>query len=493
MFRAVFCVVLAAIVLTAPTMAREADNGGGILRAAWVPTETGLIGGARGFNGEATPLDLQILREAARRAHLGIVILPMGRAAAEADLAQGRVELLLPDAIGPGTGSVPYRVEREVLLCARRLPAVGHQGVAALEEAYGRGWRIGVVRDAPYRLDIATLTASDRVADRTFSFANASQGMAAIVDGAVECLAARRLAILSAVAAAPATESHFARRAVNLGGTELRLRYGRDVPPATVAALDGALTSLSKDGTLAELEERAARPVMLRFATATWWFSLLDVVGTVAFALSGVLIARAERFSLLGAFVLAGLPAVGGGVVRDLLLGREPIGIVGNPQPLFLVIGTVVVAYAIMRIGERIGRAPTGRLLTFAGFFPPRIVLEVTDAAGLAAFTVIGVAVAVGAGAEPLWLWGPMAAAIGGAGGGILRDLLRSGYESPALRSSFYAEVCVLWGALLTLAIIHFLRDDQPWWVRFTISFAVLGGFATRMAIFAYGIRSPRF
>ncbi|WP_428678918.1 TRIC cation channel family protein [Reyranella sp.] len=493
MFRAVFLVVLAAVVLTVPTMAREAAKSGGILRAAWVPTATGLIDGAGGSKDGATPLDLQILGEAARRAHLGIVILPMGRAAAEADLAQGRVELLLPAAIAPGTGSVPYRVEREVLLCARRLLTVGHQGAATLEEAYGRGWRIGVVRDAPYRQDIATLTASDRVADRTVSFSNASLGMAAIVDGAVECLVARRLSMLAAVAAAPESESYFARRAVDLGGTELRLRFGGNVAASTVDALNGALTSLSKDGTIARLEERAARPVMLRFATATWWFSLLDVVGTVAFALSGVLIARAERFSLLGAFVLAGLPAVGGGVVRDLLLGREPIGIVGSPQPLFLVIGTVVVAYAVMTLGEKIGRVPTGRLLTLTGFLSPRMVLEVTDAAGLAAFTVIGVAVAVGAGAEPLWLWGPLAAGLGGAGGGILRDLLRSGYESPALRSSFYAEVCVLWGAFLTLAIIHFLRDDQPALVRMTIAVAVIGGFATRMAVVIYGTRSPRF
>ncbi len=74
-----------------------------------------------------------------------------------------------------------------------------------------------------------------------------------------------------------------------------------------------------------------------------------------------------------------------------------------------------------------------------------------------------------------------------------LRDLLRSGYENPALRTSFYAEVCVLWGAILTLAIIYFLQADQPVLVRIIIGVSVLGGFVTRMAVVAYGIRSPRF
>jgi polar amino acid transport system substrate-binding protein len=483
---------VAAIACVGPVAARESGNGR-LLRAAWVPVGSGLIGAVADFDGVDTPLDLQILREAATRAHLGIVVLPMGRAAAQSDLAEGRVDLLFPDAIARDGVSVPYRAERDVLLCARRLPALNRQGSAALEEAYGRGWRIGVIRDAPLREDKVRLVTSGPAAGRTSFFGDAGQALAAVIAGGIDCLVARRLAILAAVGAAPGAEDFVARTAVELGETELRIRFAASVAPAMVEELNSALTSLQKDGTIARLEERTERPVLLRFATATWWFSLLDVVGTVAFALSGVLIARAERFSLLGAFVLAALPAVGGGVVRDLLLGREPIGIVGNAQSLFLVLGTVVVAYALMTAAQKIRVTPPERLRAVTDRLPPRIVLEITDAAGLAAFTVIGVAVAVGAGAEPLWLWGPLAAGLGGAGGGILRDLLRSGYESPALRSSFYAEVCVLWGAFLSLAIIHFLRADQPQLVRFTVCFAVLGGFVTRMAIVAYGIRSPRF
>jgi len=483
---------VAAIALVGPACARESGNGR-LLRAAWVPIGSGLISGVTVSDGVDTPLDLQILREAAKRAHLGIVVLPMGRAAAEAELAEGRVDLLFPDAIARDGVSVPYRAERDVILCARSLPALTQQGSRALEEAYGRGWRIGVIRDAPFREAIVRVVTGDTAADRTSYFGDASRALAAVVAGDVDCLVARRLAILSALAAAPGDEDFVARKAVELGETELRIRFANTVAPAMSRELDSALTSLRKDGTIARLEERNGRPILLRFATATWWFSLLDVAGTVAFALSGVLIARAERFSFLGAFVLAALPAVGGGVVRDLLLGREPIGILGNAQSLYLVLGTVVVAYALMTATQKMRMMPPERLRVVTARLPPRMVLEITDAAGLAAFTVIGVAVAVGAGAEPLWLWGPLAAGLGGAGGGILRDLLRSGYENPALRSSFYAEVCVLWGALLTLAIIHFLRADQPHWVRVTIGVAVLGGFLTRMAVVAYGIRSPRF
>jgi len=480
--------LVAALAFAGPVAAREPENGGGILRAAWVPTGTGLISPTAD-----RPVDLQILQEAARRAHLGIVILPMGRAAAEAALADGGVDLLLPDATARKPVSIPYRVEDDVLLCARSLPAIVREGAAALEEAYGRGWRIGFVREAPYRADLATLMTQGAIVGRTSYFGNASEATGAVVAGAVDCLVAPRLSILSALGAMPGNESFVARKAIDLGDSELRLRFAGTVAPATVAALDTALAALREDGTIADLVERAARPVLLRFAVSTWWFSLLDVVGTIAFALSGILIARAERFSFLGAFVLAGLPAVGGGVVRDLLLGRSPIGILDSPQSLFLILGTVVVSYVAMAVAQKTGMGSSGRLRALTSALPPKMVLEITDALGLAAFTVIGVVVAVRAGAEPLWLWGPLAAGLGGAGGGILRDLLRSGYENPALRTSFYAEVCVLWGAVLTLAIIYFVQADQPELVRITIGLTVLGGFATRMAAVAYGLRSPRF
>ena len=271
------------------------------------------------------------------------------------------------------------------------------------------------------------------------------------------------------------------------------------VDPATIAAIDRALLDLQKDGTAAALRKRAVLPTLVAFAVGTPWFAWFDIIGTVAFALSGVLIARAEGFSLLGAFVLAALPAVGGGVVRDLLVGREPIGILASQLPLLLVIGTVGTAYVLYALHDRLeasGRRVAHRL--FGAVRWPKLLsfgnlLEFTDAIGLATFTVLGVVVAVGAGAEPLWLWGPLCAAISGAGGGILRDILRVGYNNPALRTSFYAEVCLCWGFLLSLAILHLLTEDDAALLRISIVVTVLGALGTRLLLVAFKVRSPRF
>jgi uncharacterized membrane protein YeiH len=79
-----------------------------------------------------------------------------------------------------------------------------------------------------------------------------------------------------------------------------------------------------------------------------------------------------------------------------------------------------------------------------AAALPLKNAVELTDAIGLAAFTVIAVVIAVRFFAEPLWLWGPPCAALSAAGGGTLRDMLRAVTKNPALHTPFYAEICIV-------------------------------------------------
>jgi len=70
-----------------------------------------------------------------------------------------------------------------------------------------------------------------------------------------------------------------------------------------------------------------------------------------------------------------------------------------------------------------------------------RDLYEVSDALGIAAFTVTGVAVAISARLDPLWLWAPLLAMLTAAGGGMLRDLVQQAGKLASLHREFYAEV----------------------------------------------------
>src|SRR5262249_61086164 len=80
----------------------------------------------------------------------------------------------------------------------------------------------------------------------------------------------------------------------------------------------------------------------------------LAFIGTVAFALSGVVLAYAGQYSVFGALVLAAVPAVGGGIVRDLLLQRDPLAVVRNPEALLTVFGTVLAGMVVIKAMARV-------------------------------------------------------------------------------------------------------------------------------------------
>jgi uncharacterized membrane protein YeiH len=111
----------------------------------------------------------------------------------------------------------------------------------------------------------------------------------------------------------------------------------------------------------------------------------------------------------LGVAVLAVVAAVGGGTLRDLLLGRLPVGWISAPWPVWVALGTAAVVIAEAYWHPR--KAPDSR----------RVVL-VADAAGLSVFTVTGTLLALAAGVT-----GPVAVLLGvvtGTGGGVARDIL---------------------------------------------------------------------
>jgi len=495
---------VACLLPSGPAQAGGAEHRA-LLRGAWLVDGEGLVGSVEPGSRAGGSADLDLLEAIGRRVHLGFSLQRMEPDDVAAAFASGSLDFALPvqshERVAQGGRlSRPFGVRTDVLLCFPDSPALAGEGAAALRDATGRGWRIAVAAGRSHGPELDAILAETDGRGLIRWAGNDLELVEALLAGEAQCLLAPRLALMTALSQQPQAETFVGhqRRAMSELSTHI-LYNTAAVDAATIEAIDRTLLALQEDGTAAELRRRAARPTLLGFAVATAWFSWFDIIGTIAFALSGVLIARSEGYSLLGAFVLASLPAVGGGVLRDLLVGREPIGIVASPLPLTLVLATVLAAYVLYALHDRLD-APLRRLAAgrFGSVRLPRALrfenlLELTDAIGLAAFTVLGVVVAVRVGAEPLWLWGPLCAMLSGAGGGILRDILRVGYNNPALRTSFYAEVCLCWGLLLSLAVLHLLTEGDVLLLRVSIGVAVLGAFATRLLVVIYNVRSPRF
>ena len=217
-----------------------------------------------------------------------------------------------------------------------------------------------------------------------------------------------------------------------------------------MARLDGAIDELRRSGEFRRIAGFYALPVLINQTLDSGWFRTLTFIGTVAFALSGVVLAYAGQYTLFGALILASLPALGGGVVRDLLLQRYPLGIVRSPEALLTVFGTVLAGMTVIKVMSLVR---TDRLTKYLQS-RPRLgtrLIEVFDAVALAAFTVVGVVVVLDTSVQPLWLWGPIAAVLTASFGGLMRDLFRHDRVVANLHGELYPEIAVVWGLALAI------------------------------------------
>lgn len=155
-------------------------------------------------------------------------------------------------------------------------------------------------------------------------------------------------------------------------------------------------------------------------------FHLLDIIGTMAFAMSGALTAMSKKLDPFGVFIIAFVTAVGGGTLRDILIGRTPVGWMLDVNYVYVIIIGFILAI--------IFRKKFDRLRTSLFFF---------DTIGLGVFTLIGLEKGINIGLNPVICiaLGTMTACFGG----VIRDILCT--EIPVIfRREIYATICIFGG-----------------------------------------------
>jgi uncharacterized membrane protein YeiH len=193
----------------------------------------------------------------------------------------------------------------------------------------------------------------------------------------------------------------------------------------------------------------------------------LDLLGVAVFAASGALLAGRKRLDLFGVVVIGLVTAVGGGTLRDLLLGATPVFWVRRPT----YVGVAVAAVIVVLVGaRRLG--------------PRRGPLLVADACGLALFSVLGAREAIGAGAPPA-----IAVVMGvmtGVAGGLMRDVL-CGEIPLILRQEVYATAALAAAGVFIGLTALGVGGDAPVWT------GILAGLGLRLAAIRWGFSLPIF
>lgn len=177
---------------------------------------------------------------------------------------------------------------------------------------------------------------------------------------------------------------------------------------------------------------------------------LIDLLGTLVFAVSGCIVAYEKKMDLFGGFVLGTVTAIGGGTLRDLLIGSTPVSWTRDLNYLWFILVGVLVSFFFRK-----------HVLAL------RKTMFLFDTIGISLFTILGIQKTLELGLSPViaLIMGTISAVFGG----VLRDVLSN--EVPLIfRKELYATVC-LFGGLVYLLVEAFVTYQ---WVSICLAIGAI-------------------
>jgi uncharacterized membrane protein YeiH len=160
---------------------------------------------------------------------------------------------------------------------------------------------------------------------------------------------------------------------------------------------------------------------------------LLDLTGTFVFAISGFIAAGERRMDPFGAAVIAFVTAVGGGTIRDILIGSVPVGWMLNPAYIYVILSAIVLTFFMKEYILRLSRT-----------------MFLFDSIGIGLFTILGLQKTLSLGLSPMVA--VMMGTVSAVFGGVLRDVFSN--RIPLIfRNEIYATACISGGILFLLLL----------------------------------------
>ena len=177
---------------------------------------------------------------------------------------------------------------------------------------------------------------------------------------------------------------------------------------------------------------------------------VLDILGTFAFAISGALVALDKKFDIFGVIIIAFVTAVGGGMLRDVLINAHPINWIGDLNYLYIIFSAVLFTFLFKSKIAYLSKT-----------------MFLFDTIGISVFTLLGLQKGLSYDLHPIIaiIMGMISAVFGG----VLRDVLTA--KIPLIfEKEVYASACLVGG--INYLILHYFKVDEN--INFIISAIVI-------------------
>ncbi len=195
------------------------------------------------------------------------------------------------------------------------------------------------------------------------------------------------------------------------------------------------------------------------------FYQIIDILGTIAFAISGVLVAMEKRLDLFGVVIVAFVTAIGGGTLRDFLIGNVPVVWMRDLTYMITILTTVVLAIVFANQLKYLRKS-----------------LFLFDTIGIGLYTMVGIEKGLQAGLLPIICiaLGTITASFGG----VIRDILCN--EIPVIfRKEIYATACIVGGAFYFFLLLFPIPEAYAYSAGFIVVIGI------RLLAVRFGIRLP--
>ena len=176
---------------------------------------------------------------------------------------------------------------------------------------------------------------------------------------------------------------------------------------------------------------------------------IMELIGTIAFASAGAMIAVEKEMDVLGVCVLGMTTAVGGGMIRDLILGVNPPVMFQSPVYALVAIAFSLVVFVVAYYNHKLQESKF--------YIAYDRLMLICDSLGLAIFTVVGVNAALNMEYETTTFLQIFVGVLTGVGGGVLRDVM-AGNTPYIFVKHVYASASII-GAVITVIMVGFCGE----------------------------------
>ena len=388
--------------------------------------------------------------------------------------------------------SVPYRFEENSLFTLHdSSKTIDFESILELlAQIRLQNFKLGITEGFIYADSQINLFINDMInKDIIYSYDNDVDALSALLEGEIDGFISDR--VVGSAAILNSKKTSLVKEIQLHIKTPIHLIFSKKtVPIDLVDNFNQEIEEFSNSDEYKNIVKTYLYPVMLLQTIDSQWFYVIGVIGTFAFAISGVAIAAKDNATLFCTFLFAMLPSVGGGIMRDVLINRSEVGLFLTPSYMYYIIIVVLVGFFSVRLLEYYNNKATEDDIIMK-FWDNILVLG--DAIGQAAFIVTGVSIAIMARIEPIELWGPFFAFLTANGGGILRDLLRRKHYIICLNGAINAEVSILWGLIFSIYLNINSYNPDATEIRNAVIIVATGAFVTRLAAYYFNIPNLKF